>query len=80
MIQRKFWSYHVLAYSCSVWNSQHTVQEIEPYESDHDQQRSNRNAPTVKPEAPSAVASSLWWAERRPKPVEPRINNQVINL
>jgi len=29
---------------------------------DHDQQRSNRHAPTVKPEAPSAVVRSWWWA------------------
>jgi hypothetical protein len=41
---------------------------------DHDQQRSNRHAPTVKPEAPSAVVRSWWWAERRPKHVEPHIN------
>jgi len=36
---------------------------------DHDQQHSNRHAPTVKPEAPSAVIRSWWWAERRPKHV-----------
>jgi hypothetical protein len=28
----------------------------------------------VKPEAPSAVVRSWWWAERRPKLVEPHIN------
>jgi hypothetical protein len=42
--------------------------------SDHDQKRSNRHAPTVKPEAPSAVVRSWCWAERRPKHVEPHIN------
>jgi len=31
---------------------------------DHDQQRSDRHAPTVQPEAPSAVVCSWWWAER----------------
>jgi len=41
---------------------------------DHDQQRSNRHAPKVKPEAPSAVVRSWWWAERSPKHVEPHIN------
>jgi hypothetical protein len=41
---------------------------------DHDQQRSNRHAPTVKSEAPSAVVSSWWWAARRPKHDEPHIN------
>jgi hypothetical protein len=41
---------------------------------DHDQQRSNRHAPTVKPEAPSAIVRSLWWAERHPIHVEPHIN------
>jgi len=41
---------------------------------DHDQQRSNRHAPTVKTEAPSAVVRSWWWAERRPKHVEPHKN------
>ena len=41
---------------------------------DHDQQRSNRHAPTAKPEAPSAVVRSWWWAERHPKHVEPHIN------
>jgi hypothetical protein len=29
---------------------------------DHDQQRSSRFSPTVKPEAPSAVVCSWWWA------------------
>jgi hypothetical protein len=47
---------------------------------DHDQQRSNRHAPTVKLEAPSAVVRSWWWAERRPQHVEPHIKRQVINL
>ena len=28
-------------------------------------QRSNRHAPTVKPQAPSSVVRSWWWAERR---------------
>ena len=41
---------------------------------DHDQQRSNHHAPKVKTEAPSAVVLSWWWAERRPKHVEPHIN------
>jgi len=41
---------------------------------DQDQQRSNRHAPTVKPEVSSAVVLSWWWAERRPKHVEPHIN------
>jgi len=30
VIPGTFWSYHVLPYSCIVWNSQHTVQETEP--------------------------------------------------
>jgi hypothetical protein len=30
---------------------------------DHDQRRSNRCSQTVKPEAPSAVVCSWWWAE-----------------
>ena len=41
---------------------------------DHDQQRSSRFSPTVKPEAPSAVVCSWWWAKRRPKHGEPHIN------
>jgi len=41
---------------------------------DHDQQHSNHDAPTVEPEAPSAVVLSWWWAERRPKHVKPHIN------
>jgi hypothetical protein len=41
---------------------------------DHDQQRSNRHFPTVKPEVASAVVCSWWWADRRPKHVEPQIN------
>ena len=41
---------------------------------DYDQQRSNRHSPTVQPEAPSTVVRSWWWAERRPKHVEPHIN------
>jgi len=41
---------------------------------DHDQQRCNHHAPTVEPEAPSAVVRSWWWAERRPKHVEPHTN------
>jgi len=38
---------------------------------DHNQQRSNRHSSTVKPEAPSAVVRSWWWAERRLKHVVP---------
>jgi hypothetical protein len=41
---------------------------------DHDQQRYNCHAPTVKPEAPSAVVRSWWWAERCPKHVQPHVN------
>jgi len=41
---------------------------------DHDQQRSSHHTPTVKPEAPSAIVRSWWWAERRPKRVEPHVN------
>jgi len=41
---------------------------------DHNHQRSNHHSPTVKPEAPSAVVCSWWWAERHPKHVEPHIN------
>jgi hypothetical protein len=41
---------------------------------DHEQQRSSRFPPKVKPEAPSAVVCSWWWAGRRPKHVEPHIN------
>jgi len=41
---------------------------------DHDQQRSNRFLLTVKPEAPSAIVCSWWWAGRRLKHVEPHIN------
>jgi hypothetical protein len=37
-------------------------------------QTTTNNAPTVKPEAHSAVVRSWWWAERRPKHVEPHIN------
>jgi len=37
-------------------------------------QTTTNNAPTVEPEAPSAVVRSWWWAERRPKHVEPHIN------
>jgi len=40
---------------------------------DHDQQRSNHQAPTVEPEVLSAVVHSWWWAERRPKHVESHI-------
>jgi len=40
---------------------------------DHNQQRSNRFSPTVKPEAPSAVVCSWWWAGRRSKHVQPHI-------
>jgi len=40
---------------------------------DHDQQRSSCFLPTVKPEAPSAVVCSWWWAGRRLKH-EPHIN------
>ena len=39
-----------------------------------DQQRCYRHSPTVKPEVASAVVCSWWWAERRPKRVEPRRN------
>jgi len=48
---------------------------------DHDQQRSNCHAPSVKPEAPSAVVRSWWRAERRPKHVEPHlnVNNKLVN-
>ena len=41
---------------------------------DHDQQRSNRFSPTVKPEAPRAVVCSWWWTGKRPKHVEPHVN------
>ena len=41
---------------------------------DHDQQPSSHFSPTVKPEAPSAVVYSWWWARRHPKHVEPHIN------
>jgi hypothetical protein len=41
---------------------------------DHDQQRSNRHAPMVKPKAPSAFAHSRWWAERHQKYAEPHTN------
>jgi hypothetical protein len=37
-------------------------------------QTTTNNAPTVKPEAPSAVLRSWWWAQRRPKHAEPHIN------
>jgi hypothetical protein len=46
---------------------------------DHDQQCSNHHAPSVEPEAPSPVVRSWWWAEKRPKHVEPH-KRQVINL
>jgi hypothetical protein len=46
---------------------------------DHDQQRSNRHAPTVKPEAPSEVVCSWWCAERCSKHVEPSVNFGIIN-
>jgi hypothetical protein len=39
-----------------------------------DQQRSSRFSPTVKPEAPSAVVCSWWWARRLQKHVEQHIN------
>jgi len=42
---------------------------------DNDQKRSNRHAPTIKPEAPSAVVRSWWWAKRRPKYVEPHVTH-----
>jgi len=41
---------------------------------DHDQQRSNRHNPAIKPEAPSAAVRSWRWVEWRPKHVEPHIN------
>jgi len=41
---------------------------------DHDQKLFSCFSPTVKPEAPSAVVCSWWWAGRRPKHVEPHIN------
>jgi len=47
---------------------------VENNRPDHDQQRSNRHAPTVETEAPSAVVRSWWWAGMRPKHVEPHIN------
>jgi len=40
---------------------------------DHDQQRSSRFSPAVKPEAPSAVVCFWWWAGRRPKHIQPHI-------
>jgi len=49
------------------------VVSLSALRTDHDQQRSNRFSPTVKPEAPSAVVSSWWWAGRCPKHVEPHI-------
>ena len=47
---------------------------------DHDQQRSNRHAPTVKPEAPSAVVRSWWWARGAPETRWATRKRQVINL
>jgi len=44
------------------------------YHCTRSQQRSSCLSPTVKPEAPSAVICSWWWAERRLKHVEPHIN------
>ena len=41
---------------------------------DHDQQRSSRFSPTVKPEAPSAVVCSWWWAGKHPKHAVPHVN------
>jgi len=41
---------------------------------DHEQQRSNSHSPKVKPEVPSAVVCSWWWAGRHPKHVGPHIN------
>jgi hypothetical protein len=41
---------------------------------DHDQKRCYHHAPTVKPEAPSVVVCSWWWAVRHPKHAEPHIN------
>jgi hypothetical protein len=40
---------------------------------DHDQKRSNRHSPTVKPGAPSAFLRFWWWVEWRPKRVQPYV-------
>jgi hypothetical protein len=52
------------------------------YRPDHDQQRWQHHAPTVKPEAVNAVVSSWWWAWRRPKHVERNktSSNKIVKL
>jgi hypothetical protein len=44
------------------------------YLPDHDQQRFNRHAPALAPDASSAVVRSWWWVERGPKHVVLHIN------
>ena len=59
-----------------VWGQASVVWHL----SDHDQQRSSRFPPTVKPEAPSAVVCSWWWAglagaRPRPTTLQPLLSN-----
>jgi hypothetical protein len=46
----------------------------------HDQQHSNCHAPTVKPEAPSAVVCSWWWGGEAPETCWATHKRHVINL
>jgi hypothetical protein len=47
---------------------------------DHDQQRCYRHAPTVKPEAATAVVELLMMGVRTPKTCKAVPKRQVINL
>ena len=47
---------------------------------DHDQQRSSRFSPTVKPEAPNAVVRSWWLGGEAPETCWATHKCQVINL
>ena len=66
------WSVAVAALLVVVWQVMNNLP-------DYDQQRSNHHTPTVKPEAPSAVVCSWWWAET-PQTCWATHKHQVINL
>jgi len=73
---RSLWFYH---WSMAVGTLLVVIWQVNYNLPDHDQQGSNRHAPTVKPEAPSEVVRSWWWAERCLKHGEPH-KHHVINM
>ena len=70
------------AYNCtrSLWFCRWSVAVWAGYLPDHDQQHSKRQAPTVKPEAPSAVVRSWWWAGEAPETCWATHKRHVINV